>query len=243
MDYTMMISKIYADEVPVNVVASMINIGYTYHVKFTTEVSGFTMLELDVNGVGAVRVVFRYKQNCIWEAVYSLRSQSLKVSKYAENVTTVKTEIGNYIFSAVILALSTRRFFDHNKPYVTCNNFKDYMIPARLVKTMLDSLMSNTDIELVKPNNGDTNIMSLAKSVKCDDYYIFIEDRLSKHTTNVYTYSVGKFVTSNRYDDNVPEQWIHVEAVKQMLQEYKQMLINSKESSKSVTVNINVALD
>lgn len=243
MDYTMMISKIYAEEVPVKVVASMINIGYTYHVKFTTEVSGFTLLELDVNGVGAVRVVFRYKQNCIWEAVYSLRSQSLKVSKYAENVTTVKTEIGNYIFSAVILALSTRRFFDHNKSYVTCNNFKDYMIPARLVTTMLDSLMSNTDIELVEPYNGDTNIMSLAKSVKCDDYYIFIEDRLAKHMTNVYTYSVGKFVTSNRYDDTVPEQWIHVEAVKQMLQEYKQMLINSKESSKSVTVNINVALD
>lgn len=243
MDYTMMISKIYAEEVPVKVVASMINIGYTYHVKFTTEVSGFTLLELDVNEAGAVRVVFRYKQNCIWEAVYSLRSQSLKVSKYAENVTTVKTEIGNYIFSAVILALSTRRFFDNNKPYVTCNNFKDYMIPARLVSVMLDSVSDNIAIELVKPNNGDTNIMSLAKSVKCDDYYIFIEDRLSKHMTNVYTYSVGKFVTSNRYDDNVPEQWIHVEAVKQMLQEYKQMLINSKESSKSVTVNINVALD
>lgn len=243
MDYTMMISKIYAEEVPVDVVASMINIGYTYHVRFTTEMSGFTLLELDVNGVGAVRVVFRYKQNCIWEAVYSLRSQSLKVSKYAENVTTVKTEVGNYIFSAVILALSTRRFFDHNKPYVSCNNFKDYMIPARLVSVMLDNVSDNIAIELVKPNNGDTNIMSLAKSVNSDDCYIFIENRLTKHVTNVYTYCVGRFIASDRYDDNVPEQWVHVEVVKQMLQEYKKMLINSKEASKSVTVNLNVTVD
>lgn len=243
MDYTMMISKIYAEEVPVDVVASMINIGYTYHVCFNVGVSGFTLLELDVNGLGNARVVFRDSRSCMWEAIYSLRGQSLKVSKYTEEVTVLKTEIGNYIFSALILALSGRRYFNHDEPYVSSYRFKDYMIPARLVKTMLDSVSHNTDIELVEPYNGDTNIMSLAKSVKCDDYYIFIEDRLSKHMTNVYTYSVGKFVTSNRYDDNVPEQWIHVEAVKQMLQEYKQMLINSKESSKSVTVNINVALD
>lgn len=237
-----MISKIYVEEVPVKVLASMINIGYTYHVKFTTEMSGFTLLELDVNEAGAVRVVFRYKQNCIWEAIYSLRSQSLKVSN-TENVTTVKTEIGNYIFSAVILALSTRRFFDHNKPYVSCNNFKDYMIPARLVSVMLDSVSDNIAIELAKPNNGDTNIMSLAKSVNSDDCYIFIETRLAKRVTNVYTYCVGRFIASDRYDDNVPEQWVHVEVVKQMLQEYKQMLINSKQASKSVTVNLNVTLD
>lgn len=85
--------------------------------------------------------------------------------------------------------------------------------------------------------------MSLAKSVNSDDCYIFIETRLAKRVTNVYTYCVGRFIASDRYDDNVPEQWVHVEVVKQMLQEYKQMLINSKQASKSVTVNLNITLD
>lgn len=243
MRYDKMIPTIYAEEVPVNVVASMISIGYTYHVRFNVAVSGFILLELDVNGLGSARVVFRDSRNCMWEAIYSLRGQSLKVSKYTEEVTVLKTEIGNYIFSALILALSGRRYFNRDEPYVSSYNFKDYMIPARLVKTMLDSVSNNTDIELVEPYNGDTNIMSLAKSVNCDECYLFIENRLTKHVTNVYTYYVGKFVASSRYDDNVPEQWVHVEVVKQMLQEYKKMIINSKEASKSVTVNINVALD
>lgn len=241
MRYDKMIPTIYAEEVPVNVVATMINIGCEYDVRFSDS-KDYTLLELDLNLRGNIRVVFHDNRNQTWEALYNRARQSLRVTKSSDIVDTVDVSVGRFIFVAVILALSAHRYFNHRGP-VTNNDFKDFMIPARLVKTMLDSLMSNTDIELVEPYKGDTNIMSLAKSVNSDECYIFIENRLDKHVTNVYTYKVGIFVASNRYDDDVPEHWVHVEAVKQMLQEYKQMLINSKEASKGVTVNLNVTLD
>lgn len=242
MRYDKMISEIYAEEVPVDVVAATINIGCDYDVRFS-DFRDYTLLELNLNLYGNIRAVFRDSRSQTWEALYNRARQSLRVTKRSDAVDIVDVSVGKFIFVTIILALSAHRYFNHIGP-VTNNDFKDYMIPARLVKTMLDNVIHNTDIEIVESNNADTNIMSLAKSVNCDDCYVFIENRLAKHVTNVYTYKVGVFVSSNRYDDNVPEHWIHVEAVKQMLQEYKQMLINSKEASKSVTtVNINVALD
>lgn len=241
MKYDKMISEIYAEEVPVDVIASVINIGCDYDVRFS-DLKDYTLLELDLNIRGNIRAVFRDSRNQTWEALYNRARQSLRVTKYNDAVDVVNVSVGRFIFVTMILALSAHRYFNHIGP-VTNDDLKDYMIPARLVKTMLDSVMTNTDIEIAESNNADTNIMSLAKLVNCDDCYVFIENRLAKHVTNVYTYKVGVFVSSNRYDDNMPEHWIHVEAVKQMLQEYKQMLINSKQASKSVTVNLNVTLD
>lgn len=227
MDYTMMISRIYKDYVPVEVVNMMLQIGREYPVAIGASYNEYSLIEFAINGYGGVRLVFRDRKQVTYTITYSRRHGSLKVmtGRVSKPLDAIDVGIGDYIFSTVMLGLKS---YNRLHPVglstapVSMMDFKDYMIPARLITKMLDTI--NTDIDIL-PSANETSIITLAKSVIIDNHYAFIESCMDRHETNVYDYGVGMYVTTSRTTDNVPEQWIHVEVVKKMLQEYKLMLI------------------
>lgn len=252
MDYAMMISRIYKDYVPVEVMNTMLQIAQEYPVSIGASYNEYTFIEFAINGVGAVRLTFRDHKQVTYTATYSRRHGSLKVvtSRVSVPLDLIEVDMGDYIFSTIMLGLKSYKRFHPtglSAAPISVNDFKDYMIPARLVAKMLDTIGIDDCIEILAPAN-DTSIVSLTKSMAADEHYHFIESRLNCRETNVYTYHVGSYVTTSRPADNVPEQWVHVEAVKRMLQEYKLMLASKQSevleaSAEHLTVNVNVTVE